>query len=101
MVEAAAAADGRALEPPRAWARLVVLGLCITSSWGNGHATTYRGLLRALAARGHEVTFLERDVPWYARTATCRGPPSAASMLYRSLDELRGRFAPPVARADA
>lgn len=48
--------------------RLVVLGLSLSSSWGNGHATTYRALLKAFAARGHHVTFLERDVPWY------RGP---------------------------
>ena len=26
---------------------LVILGLSITSSWGNGHATTYRALVRA------------------------------------------------------
>lgn len=42
--------------------RIVILGLSITSSWGNGHATTYRALLRALAARGHHLLFLERDV---------------------------------------
>ncbi len=46
--------------------RLVVLGLSLGSSWGNGHATTYRALLAAFAARGHEVLFLERAVPWYA-----------------------------------
>jgi spore maturation protein CgeB len=46
--------------------KLVVLGLSLSSSWGNGHATTYRALLRSFAARGHEVTFLEREVPWYA-----------------------------------
>ncbi len=46
--------------------RLVVLGLTLSSSWGNGHATTYRALLRAFAARGHAVLFLEREVPWYA-----------------------------------
>src|SRR5690606_40196193 len=45
---------------------IVILGLSITSSWGNGHATTYRGLARELAARGHRVLFLERDVAWYA-----------------------------------
>jgi spore maturation protein CgeB len=45
--------------------KLVVLGLSITSSWGNGHATTYRGLCRALAVRGHRVVFLEWDAPWY------------------------------------
>ena len=45
--------------------KLVVLGLSLSSSWGNGHATTYRALLEAFAARGHTVAFLERDVPWY------------------------------------
>ena len=45
---------------------IVFLGLSITSSWGNGHASTYRSLVRALAQRGHDVLFLERDVPWYA-----------------------------------
>ncbi|HZU20386.1 MAG TPA: glycosyltransferase [Gaiellaceae bacterium] len=46
--------------------RIVFLGLSITSSWGNGHATNYRGLLAALRRRGHHVLFLERDKPWYA-----------------------------------
>ena len=46
--------------------KLVVLGLSLGSSWGNGHATTFRALLRAFAGRGHDVTFLEREVPWYA-----------------------------------
>jgi spore maturation protein CgeB len=45
--------------------KLVVLGLSLSSSWGNGHATTFRALLKAFAARGHDVLFLERDVPWY------------------------------------
>jgi spore maturation protein CgeB len=46
--------------------RIVLLGLSITSSWGNGHATNYRALSAALRARGHNVLFLERDKPWYA-----------------------------------
>lgn len=46
--------------------KLVVFGLAITSSWGNGHATLWRGLCRALAQRGHQVVFFERDVPYYA-----------------------------------
>jgi len=45
--------------------KLVVFGLSISSSWGNGHATTYRALLRAFAARGHQVVFYEWDAPWY------------------------------------
>jgi spore maturation protein CgeB len=45
--------------------KLVVVGLSLSSSWGNGHATTYRAVLRAFAARGHRVTFFEWDAPWY------------------------------------
>ncbi|MDB4948184.1 MAG: hypothetical protein JWM27_833 [Gemmatimonadetes bacterium] len=45
--------------------KLVVFGLSLSSSWGNGHATTYRALLRAFAARGHDVVFYEWDAPWY------------------------------------
>ena len=46
--------------------KLVVLGLSLGSSWGNGHATTWRALLSGFAARGHDIQFLERTVPWYA-----------------------------------
>ena len=55
--------------------RIVLLGLSITSSWGNGHATNYRGLVRALVGRGHDVLFLERDVPWYAAERDLPEPP--------------------------
>ncbi len=46
--------------------KLVIFGLTVSSSWGNGHATLWRGLCRALADRGHDVVFFERDVPYYA-----------------------------------
>jgi len=45
--------------------KLVVFGLALSSSWGNGHATTFRSLLRALAERGHRIVFYERDLYWY------------------------------------
>ena len=67
---------------------VVILGLSITSSWGNGHATTYRGLVRALAAMGHRVHFLERDVPWYAENRDLPAPPYCKLSLYRDLEEL-------------
>jgi spore maturation protein CgeB len=69
--------------------RIVILGLSITSSWGNGHATTYRALVRQLAARGHDVTFLERDASWYAQNRDQPHPDGARTSLYTSLDELR------------
>ncbi|HWF07622.1 MAG TPA: glycosyltransferase [Bryobacteraceae bacterium] len=46
--------------------KLVVFGLTISSSWGNGHATLWRGLCKSLAKRGHEVVFFEKDAPWYS-----------------------------------
>jgi spore maturation protein CgeB len=69
--------------------RVVVFGLSVTSSWGNGHATTFRGLLREFAARGHEIVFVERDVPWYAENRDLPNPPFCDLVLYSSLEELR------------
>ena len=81
--------------------RFVFLGLSITSSWGNGHATTYRSLVRGLVEAGHDVLFLERDVPWYAENRDLPDPPHGRTELYGSLDELRERFEAEVAEADA
>lgn len=47
--------------------KLVIFGLTISSSWGNGHATLWRGLCKELGRQGHQITFFERDVPYYAR----------------------------------
>src|ERR1041384_3057261 len=80
--------------------RIVMLGLSITSSWGNGHATTYRGLVRELVKRGHDVLFLERDVPWYAEKRDLPRPPFGRTRLYRRLAELRERFRTDVREAD-
>jgi spore maturation protein CgeB len=45
--------------------KVIICGLSITSSWGNGHTVTFRALARALTGRGHDLLFLERDTPWY------------------------------------
>jgi spore maturation protein CgeB len=80
--------------------RFVFLGLSITSSWGNGHATTYRGLVRELAARGHDVLFLERDAPWYADNRDLPKPPYGQTRIYQNLTELRDGFEREVRTAD-
>jgi spore maturation protein CgeB len=80
---------------------IVFLGLSITSSWGNGHATTYRGLIRALAERGHTVLFLERDLYWYAENRDLPEPAYCAAKLYSGVGELERRFGSEIARADA
>lgn len=79
---------------------LVLLGLSITSSWGNGHATTYRGLVRGLARAGHDVLFLERDKPWYAGNRDLPEPPYGRTALYQDLDELARRWTPAIRAAD-
>lgn len=80
---------------------LVFLGLSITSSWGNGHATTYRALLRELAARGHRILFLERRAPWYEENADMPVPPFCETGLYSSVSELFDRYGDAIAAADA
>ncbi len=80
--------------------RLVVLGLSLGSSWGNGHATTYRALLRAFAARGHDILFLERDQPWYAQNRDLPDPDFCRLVFYDGPDGL-ARHADAIADADA
>ncbi|MCP8938937.1 glycosyltransferase [Alsobacter sp. SYSU M60028] len=80
--------------------RLVVLGLSLSSSWGNGHATTYRALLRAFAARGHDVLFLERDQPWYAANRDLPDPGYCELAFYDDLAGLE-RWRERIAAADA
>jgi spore maturation protein CgeB len=80
--------------------RIVFLGLSITSSWGNGHATTYRALVRALATRGHDILFLERDAPWYAGNRDLPKPAYCTAQLYTSLTELQERHSSDLRRAD-
>lgn len=79
---------------------IVFLGLSISSSWGNGHATTYRGLVRELARAGHRVTFLERDREWYRNNRDAPTPEGTALHFYDDLDELRTRFSHEVRTAD-
>src|SRR3954468_14896805 len=68
--------------------KIVVFGLTISSAWGNGHATLWRGLCRALAARGHEVTFFERDVPYYAAHRDAVNPLGCDLRLYAEWDAI-------------
>ena len=80
--------------------RLVFIGLSLSSSWGNGHATTYRALLKGLAARGHDILFLERNQPWYADNRDMPEPDFCELRIYDSIAQLWS-YAPEVAAADA
>lgn len=61
--------------------KVVIFGLTVSSSWGNGHATLWRGLCRALGERGHEVVFFERDVPYYADHRDLRELPGGGRLV--------------------
>src|SRR3954447_5933404 len=81
--------------------KIVVFGLTITSSWGNGHATLWRGLCKALSAAGHRVEFFERDVPYYSASRDfCEGPYGGIT-LYQRWGEVRDFAEREVRDADA
>jgi spore maturation protein CgeB len=69
--------------------KIVIFGLTISSSWGNGHATLWRGLCRALHGRGHEVVFFERDVPYYAGHRDLACAPYVKLVLYPHWSAIR------------
>jgi spore maturation protein CgeB len=71
---------------------IIFIGLSITSSWGNGHASTYRSLLRGLHGLGHRVLFLECDRPWYASNRDAPVLHYCQARLYSDVEELRERY---------
>lgn len=75
--------------------RFVIFGLTVTSSWGNGHATLWRSLLKAMSRRGHKATFYEKNVSYYADTRDGWAPP--ARIAVRLYDSFEG-IAPEAAR---
>jgi spore maturation protein CgeB len=81
--------------------KLVIFGLTISSSWGNGHATLWRGLLRAFAKRGHDVVFFERDVPYYAAHRDLRELEHGQLRLYADWADVRHDAARELEDADA
>jgi spore maturation protein CgeB len=81
--------------------KIVIFGLTLSSSWGNGHATLWRGLIRALGSRGHEVVFFEKDVPYYAAHRDFVAFPSAQLVLYSDWTAISSVARRHVASADA
>jgi spore maturation protein CgeB len=80
--------------------KLTVFGLSVSSSWGNGHATLWRGLIKALVRRGWQVTFFERDLPFYRHTRDMVSIEGGDLVLYDDWDEIRQRAEQDIADAD-
>lgn len=69
--------------------KITIFGLTLSSSWGNGHATPYRAILRALHRRGARLTFYEKDMPYYARHRDLPSCDYCDLQIYRNWDEVR------------
>jgi spore maturation protein CgeB len=80
--------------------KVVVFGLSISSSWGNGHATLWRALCRALARRGHHTVFFERDVPYYAAHRDALAVEGVELVLYDDLAQVKRKAEQELADAD-
>jgi spore maturation protein CgeB len=72
----------------------------MSSSWGNGHATLWRGLVKALHAAGHRVVFFEQDVPYYAENRDVTEIPGGELILYPGWDDISPLAERHVAEAD-
>jgi spore maturation protein CgeB len=68
--------------------KITIFGLSITSSWGNGHATTFRALCQALYRRGHCIVFFERNQEWYQSNRDLPAPPYCDVRIFASWNEV-------------
>ncbi|HET7625064.1 MAG TPA: glycosyltransferase [Verrucomicrobiae bacterium] len=80
--------------------KVVIFGLTVSSSWGNGHATLWRGLCKALAARGHDLVFFERDVAYYAAHRDLTELPGGKLVLYSDWNQILPKAHRHLAEAD-
>lgn len=81
--------------------KLVIFGLTMSSSWGNGHATIWRGLIRGLSTRGHKVLFFEKDAPYYSSHRDLTEPEGAKLIFYERWEDVRARAEKELDDADA
>jgi spore maturation protein CgeB len=81
--------------------KITIFGLTLSSSWGNGHATPYRAILRALHRRGHEITFYEKNVEYYYWRRDFASCDYCALVLYSSWKEVRKQALAEASESDA
>jgi spore maturation protein CgeB len=67
--------------------KIAFYGSSLLSSWWNGAATYYRGLLRDLASRGYEITFYEPDAYERQQHRDMEPQPWARSVVYPATEE--------------
>jgi len=80
--------------------KILFIGLTVSSSWGNGHATTYRALIKELCKLNHEVVFLEHDKPWYSNNRDLLQAVDFEIKFYNSLESLKKNYLTDVQNSD-
>ncbi len=80
--------------------KLTLFGLTLSSSWGNGHATPYRAMLRALHRLGHQATYYERDVDYYRKRRDLAECDYCELVLYPDWETVRKRALVEAAASD-
>jgi spore maturation protein CgeB len=81
--------------------KIVIFGLTISSSWGNGHATLWRGLCKNLVSLGHDIVFFERNTPYYAGARDLFELPGGRLEIYESWEDISARARLDAGEADA
>jgi spore maturation protein CgeB len=71
--------------------RIAFFGSSLVSAYWNGACTYYRGIVRALDARGHRVTFYEPDAFERQAHRDIEDPPWAEVVVYEPSDERAAR----------
>lgn len=67
--------------------KIVIFGLSISSAWGNGHATTFRALCKALHDRKHDVVFFEHNAEWYEHNRDLPDPSYCTLRIFENWHE--------------
>ncbi|WP_437895517.1 CgeB family protein [Sorangium sp. So ce124] len=70
---------------------IAFFGSSLVSAYWNGAATYYRGILSALAARGHRITFHEPDAYDRQKHRDIEDPPWARVVVYSGTDPAEPR----------
>src|SRR5436305_13043537 len=80
--------------------KILIFGLSVSSSWGNGHATLWRGLIKALARRSHDVVFFEKDTPYYREHRDTRALPGCELRIYSDWESIASNASLELREAD-
>lgn len=81
--------------------KLSFFGLTISSSWGNGHATPYRAIIRALHRLGHQIHFFEKDAPYYSSRRDFYSCDYCQLTIYSDWSSIRAQALAVAAESDA